>query len=168
MRSCCPQYTCLCPQRYHSVSFTFWELTTLWLMPCHNNYLKQWSPSYQGSRSTAFNPLVMCRAIGVMFHTSAKSRQPHRSAWSCEQLYHECVVALGYALDSSTILTYNSHLQSYLSFCKLHSFALNPTPDTLSFFIIFMAHDIKPISITQYLSGIVNSLESYFPDIRKN
>src|SRR5882724_11758505 len=53
--------------------------------------------------------------------TSAKSRQPHRLAWSCEQIYHEHVIALGYALDSSTIQTYNFHLQSYLSFCKLHS-----------------------------------------------
>src|SRR5882724_6205260 len=100
--------------------------------------------------------------------TSAKSRQPHRSAWSCEQIYCECVIALGYALDSSTIQTYNSHLQSYLSFCKLHLFPLNPSPNTLSFFIIFMAHHIKPISVTQYLSGIVNPLEPYFPDIRKH
>src|SRR5882724_3745328 len=75
---------------------------------------------------------------------------------------------LCFALDNSTINTYNSHLQSYLSFCKLHSFPLDPSPDTLSFFIMFMAHHIKPISIMQYLSGIVTSLEPYFPDVRMN
>src|SRR5882724_11835851 len=107
-------------------------------------------------------------AGGVMLLTPAKSRQPNRSAWSHERLYCEHAITLGYALDSSTIQTYNSHLQSYLSFYKLHLFPLDPSPNTLSFFIIFMAHHIKPISVTQYLSGIINSLELYFPDIRKN
>ena len=107
-------------------------------------------------------------AGGVMPLTSAKSRQPHRLAWSCEQLYCECAITLGHTLDSSTIQTYNSHLQSYLSFYKLHSFLLDPSPDTLSFFIMFMAHHIKPISIMQYLSGIVTSLEPYIPDVRMN
>src|SRR5882672_5119455 len=103
-----------------------------------------------------------------MFLTPAKSRQPNQPAWSHEHLYRERAIALGYTLDNSMIQTYNSHLQSFLSFCKLHTFPLDPTPDTLSFFIIFMGHHIKPISVTQYLSGIVNSLEPYFPDVRKN
>jgi len=36
----------------------------------------------------------------------------------------------------------------------------------LSFYIIFMAHHIKPNSVSQYLSGIVSSLEPHFPNIR--
>ena len=101
-----------------------------------------------------------------MFLTPGKSRQPIRTAWSHERLIHECVIALGYALDTSTLQTYNSHLQSYLSFCKLHSLPLDPTPDTLSFYIVFMSHHIKLVSVMQYLSGIINSLEPHFPNIR--
>ena len=97
-----------------------------------------------------------------------KSRQPTHTAWSHEWLLRERAIALGYALDNSTLLTYNSHLQSYLSFCKLHSLALDPIPDTLSFYVVFMAHHIKPTSVMQYLSGIVNSLEPHFPDVRHN
>jgi len=97
-----------------------------------------------------------------------KSRQPSQVGWSCERLTHECVIAFGYALDNLTLITYNSHLQSYLSFCKLHSLPLDPTPDTLSFYVVFMSHHIKPISIMQYLSSIVNSLELNFPNVRNN
>ena len=31
-----------------------------------------------------------------------------------------------------------------------------------------MSHHIKPVSVMQYLSGITNSLELHFPDIRTN
>src|SRR5882724_9338012 len=103
---------------------------------------------------------------GVMPNAPDKSRQLIRAAWSHKRLICEHAIALGYALDSSTLQTYNSHLQSYLSFCKLHSFPLDPTPDTLSFFIVFMHHHIKPTSIMQHLSGTVNSLEPHFPKIR--
>ncbi|KAL1942047.1 hypothetical protein VTO73DRAFT_6577 [Trametes versicolor] len=49
---------------------------------------------------------------------------------------HERAIALGHALDKST--TYSSALNSYLTFCKIHSFPVDPTPDTLSFFVTFM------------------------------
>ena len=39
-------------------------------------------------------------------------------------------------------------------------------PDTLSFFIVFMCHHIKPSSVDTYLSGICHQLEPYFPSIR--
>jgi len=104
----------------------------------------------------------------VMLATPTKSRQPLRSAWSHEQLIREHAITLGFALDNSMLQTYNSHLQSYLSFCKLHLLNLEPTPDTLSFYIVFMAHHIKLTSVMQYLSGIVNSLEPHFPNIRAN
>ena len=105
---------------------------------------------------------------GVMLTFPDKSSQPAQAAWSCKCLTHKCAITLGYALDNLTLITYNSHLQSYLSFCKLHSLPLNPTPDTLSVYVVFMCHHIKPISVMQYLSGIVNSLEPCFPDVRNN
>jgi len=37
----------------------------------------------------------------------------------------------------------------------------------LSFYIIYMAHHIKPNSISQYLSGIVSSLKPHFPNVRE-
>src|SRR5882724_10841874 len=104
----------------------------------------------------------------VMLTMPDKSRQPSWAAWSHEQLICECVIALSYALDNSALITYNSHLQSYLSFCKLHSLPLDPTPNTLSFYIVFMSHHIKLVSVMQYLSGIINSLKPHFPHIRKN
>src|SRR5882724_2110733 len=39
--------------------------------------------------------------------------------------------------------------------------------DMLSFYIVFIAHHIKPNSVSQYLSGIVSSLEPHFPNIFK-
>ena len=86
-------------------------------------------------------------------------------AWSREHLFHEQAIALSHALDNSTTQTYSSHLQSYHIFCKLHQFLLNPTADTLSFYIVFMAHHIKPTSVPKYLSGIISSLEPHFPNV---
>ncbi|PBK83692.1 hypothetical protein ARMGADRAFT_881496, partial [Armillaria gallica] len=47
-----------------------------------------------------------------------------------------------------------------------HNFPIEPTPDTLSFFVIYMSYHIKPKSVDSYLSGICNQLEHYFPDVR--
>jgi len=102
-----------------------------------------------------------------MFLTPTKPREPTRATWSREHLFHEQAVTLGHALDNSTTQTYSSHLQSYLTFCKLHHFPINLTTDTLSFYIIFMAQHIKPKSVSQYLSGIVSSLEPHFPNVRE-
>ncbi|KAF8583649.1 hypothetical protein K439DRAFT_1348229, partial [Ramaria rubella] len=85
--------------------------------------------------------------------------------WTCERLIQECAIALGYAIELSTAQTYSSHLQSYLTFCKLHEFPVEPTVDTLSFYVVFMAHHIKPASVSAYLSGISNMLEPCVPSI---
>ncbi|TDL28543.1 hypothetical protein BD410DRAFT_811641 [Rickenella mellea] len=60
-----------------------------------------------------------------------------------------------------------SRQKSYLSFCKLHHLPLDPTPDTLSFFVVYMAHHINPSSVASYLSGICSTLEPHFPGIRQ-
>jgi len=51
---------------------------------------------------------------------------------------------------------------------KNHNFPVDPTPDTLSFFTVYMSFHIKPDSVDTYLSGICQQLEPYFPDVRKN
>jgi len=90
------------------------------------------SPSTQASDPSLPTPRITLGKRSDALD-SAKSRQPPQAAWSREQLIHERAIALGYALDNSTLQTYNSHLQSYFSFCKLHSLPAGPTPDTLSF-----------------------------------
>src|ERR1700730_9411292 len=96
------------------------------------------------------------------------SRQPLRAAWTREHLEHERVVALGNAIDASSAASYSSALQSYVTFCRSHDFPIEPTPDTLSFYTIFMCHHIKPQSVDTYLSGVCNQLEPYYPHARAN
>lgn len=99
---------------------------------------------------------------------SLRSRQPIREAWTRERLVQERAIALGNALDKSTKTTYTSHLQSYLTFCKLHGFPIDPTPDTLSFYVVYMAKHISPKSLPSYLSGIASQTEHIFPKVREN
>lgn len=96
-----------------------------------------------------------------------RSRQPRRKTWSRECLLRERTIALGQAIDKSTMKTYSSSLNSYLTFVRLHNFPVEPTPDTLSFFTVYMCHHIEPRSVSAYLSGICQQLEPFFPDMRK-
>lgn len=98
---------------------------------------------------------------------SPRSRQPVREPWSLERLVHERAIALGHALDKSTRASYSSALNSYLTFCKIHNFPIEPTPDTLSFFVTFMCRHIEPRSVNSYLSGVCSGLEPWFPDVRR-
>ena len=82
-----------------------------------------------------------------------------------QHLIHKHAIALGHTIDRFTALTYFSHLQSYFTFCKIHVFPVALTPDTLSFYTIFMSHHIKPSSVDSYLSGICHKLQSVWPDI---
>ncbi|KAJ3882197.1 hypothetical protein F5051DRAFT_309257, partial [Lentinula edodes] len=49
----------------------------------------------------------------------------------------------------------------------IHNLPVEPTPDTLSFYTVFMSHHISPNSVDSYLSGITNQLEPYFPHVRE-
>jgi len=51
------------------------------------------------------------------------------------------------------------HSQSNPILISSHSFPVEPTPDTLSFYAIYMAHYIKPNLVSSYLLGICNQLE---------
>jgi hypothetical protein len=94
-------------------------------------------------------------------------RQPHREVWPRDRLARERAIALGQAIDQSTLKTYNSALISYLTFVQTHDFPVEPTPDTLSFFTVYMCHHINPKSVSSYLSGICQQLGPFFPGVRK-
>ncbi|KIJ60965.1 hypothetical protein HYDPIDRAFT_177247 [Hydnomerulius pinastri MD-312] len=61
--------------------------------------------------------------------------------------------------------SYDSALNSYLTFCQIHGRPIDPTADNLSFFVVFMSSHIKPDSVDSYLSGICNHLEMHFLNI---
>jgi hypothetical protein len=101
-----------------------------------------------------------------MIESGVTSRQRPRAAWTGERLLRERSLALGQAIDTSTWKNYGSALNSYLSFVRMHDFPVEPTADTISFYIVFMCHHIKPSSVDSYLSGICQQLEPYFPSVR--
>lgn len=101
-----------------------------------------------------------------MIQSHRRSRQPAREAWSRDRLLRERAIALGHAIDTSTLNSYSSALNSYLTFVRLHDLPVEPTPEILSFYAVFMSHHIEPRSVTSYLSGLCQQLEPYFPDVR--
>jgi hypothetical protein len=101
-----------------------------------------------------------------MIISGVKSKQKRRIAWTRDRLLRERAIALGQAIDTSTWKNYGSALNSYLTFVRIHDFPVEPTPDTLSFFTVFMSFHIKPDSVDNYLSGICQQLEPYFPSVR--
>lgn len=102
-----------------------------------------------------------------MIPTPHRSRQPARLPWSRERLVHEHAIALGHVLAESSKASYSSALNSYLNFCRIHEFPVEPTEDTLSFYVTYMSHHIEPRSVDSYLSGICSELENFFPDVRR-
>jgi len=103
-----------------------------------------------------------------MIQVSSSSKQPIREAWTMDRLVNERSISLGYSIDSSTFHSYTSALNSYLTFCNLHQLPIDPTPDTLSFYIVFLSSHINPKSVNSYLSGICRQLEPFFPNVRQN
>jgi hypothetical protein len=97
-----------------------------------------------------------------------RSKQTVRKTWTREQLDRERAIALGQAIDTSTWSNYSSAVNSYLDFVKNHNFPIEPTPDTLSYFVVYMSHHIKPNSVDTYLSGVCQQLEPFFPDVHKH
>jgi hypothetical protein len=104
----------------------------------------------------------------LMFQISSTSRQPRREAWTMDCLINERSISLGYSLDTSSFGAYTSALNSYLTFCNLHNLPVDPTPDTLSLYVVFLSSHIHPDSVNSYLSGICRQLEPFFPEIRHN
>ncbi|KAF8806858.1 hypothetical protein BYT27DRAFT_7223991 [Phlegmacium glaucopus] len=94
------------------------------------------------------------------------SGHSHRETWTCECLLRERAIAIACAVEPSSISSYSSAVSSYFDFCSTHSFPIEPTPNTLSFYAVYMLHHIKPRSVASYLSGVCNQLEPFFPDVR--
>src|SRR5258708_26229704 len=93
------------------------------------------------------------------------ARHPNWEWWPLEWLREVHALAVGATLEHSTRHTYASALRAYSNFCNLHQFPLHPTSDTLSFFVVYMSHRIKPSSVKSYLSGICAELEPIWPDV---
>ena len=85
-----------------------------------------------------------------------------------DRLNYEQSILLGLSIDSTTAASYSSTTNSYLTFCKIHRLSIELIPDTLSYYVAYQSHFINPSSIDSYLSGIVNQLEPYYPDIQKH
>lgn len=102
-----------------------------------------------------------------MIQGSRRARQPVREVWSRERLVHERAIALGNVIDKSTLSNYSSALNSYLNFVRLHDLPVEPTPETLSFYTVYMSHYINPRSVNTYLSGISQQLETHFPTVKE-
>jgi hypothetical protein len=103
-----------------------------------------------------------------MIKISDTSRQLKRQAWTLDRLINKRSIALGFSLDSSTYGAYTSALNSYLTFCNMHNFPVDPMPDTLSFYAVYILSHINPRSTDSYLLGICRQLEPFFPDVCKN
>ncbi|KAH7918236.1 hypothetical protein BV22DRAFT_1024919 [Leucogyrophana mollusca] len=73
---------------------------------------------------------------------------------------------LGLSLSLATNAAYSSALSSYISFCHAHNFDCSPTPETLLFFVTYMSAHINPQSVASYLSGIIDSLLPFYPDVK--
>lgn len=97
---------------------------------------------------------------------AANARQPARLAWSMDRLLLERSILMGMAIDLTTAATYGSAVNSYLTFCKLHNLAPEPSPDTFSLYITWQSTHIDPKSVDSYLSGICNNLEPFYPNVR--
>jgi hypothetical protein len=107
-------------------------------------------------------------ATQKMIRISASSRQPFREAWAMDCLVNKRSISLSYSLDTSSFGAYTSALNSYLNFCNLHNLPVDPTPDTLSLYVVFLSSHINPKSMNSYLSGICRQLEPFYPEVRQN
>ena len=96
-----------------------------------------------------------------------RPRQQKCECWSMDHLVHKQALTKGETIDISTKKSYGSTLNSYINFILLHNLPAEPTPDTLSLFIVYTTHYIKLDSMDSYLSGIAHQLKPFFPDVHK-
>jgi hypothetical protein len=102
-----------------------------------------------------------------MITVSTSSRQPKMETWTHEHFLYERSLALGFVIDSTTASVYNSHLNSYITFCRLHHLPIDPMVKTLSFYVVWLSHHIEPHLVDSYLSGIANRLEDTYPAVQE-
>src|SRR5260221_10574781 len=95
------------------------------------------------------------------------ARQHNHETWSLERLKECRAWVIGGSLERATTKAYASAFLLYTTFCQQHHFPIQPTPDTLSFYIVYMSHYIQPQSVKSYLSGICSKLELNWPEVRE-
>jgi len=137
-----------------------------WTCPWHQSTLAQ-------ERMLSFFILTAPLTITAggnqkMISISHGSSQPQWEPWTIDWLVHERSIALGFSIDNSSHITYTSALNSYLTFCRIHNFNIEPMEQTLSFFAVYMSSHIKPSLVNSYLSRICNQLEPFFPNVWKS
>jgi len=93
-----------------------------------------------------------------MSSSTKQSRHSYKDTWTCDHLLHKRATAIACAVEPSSVSSYSSAVNSYFDFCSSHSLPVEPTPDTLSFYAIYMSHHIKPKSVASYLSSICSKL----------
>ena len=144
------------------------ETRILWRMDFHTHTMTLSFTLFQPYKSTTSYPLDWRWGQMCYMWSQTCSRQPVRATWSHKRLEHAQVLALRSAIGASSAVAYSSALNSYISFCRSHNFPIDPTPDTLSFYTVYMAHHIKLSLVDSYLSGICNELKSFHPNVQKN
>jgi len=78
-----------------------------------------------------------------------------------------CFGLLDTPIESSTAITYTSHLQSCLSFCKLHHLLITPIIDTFSFYLVYMCKPHKPLlGLPPTFPASVTISKPYFSSIQ--
>ena len=92
-------------------------------------------------------PSIHAGGSQKMISITCGSCQPQREPWPLDWLMHEQSIALALSINNSSHLTYTSALNSYLTFCKIHNFRIEPTQQTLSFFFVYMSAHTKPDSV---------------------
>ena len=97
---------------------------------------------------------------------ASRPRRKPEVPWLTEALVSWCSYYITSSLVPSSRLAYTSALQSYHRFCHAHQFPPEPTADTLSFFLTYQGHSLRPQTLSSYLSGICNQLEIVYPQVR--
>jgi hypothetical protein len=54
-----------------------------------------------------------------------------------------------------------------VNFITIHNLELDPNPDNLALYVIYMSLYIKPTSVTNYLTGIVHTLSAFYPSVNE-
>ncbi|KZT25778.1 hypothetical protein NEOLEDRAFT_1156171 [Neolentinus lepideus HHB14362 ss-1] len=122
-------------------------------------------PDIQNTVANALSHFNNDAALVLIPQLQIFSFEPPQDAWTIEQLCYEWSVALSFALNQSSKLSYTSALNSYIKFCKMHSFPIEPvflvvvvccSLSLVSFYVMYMPAHIKP-----------HGLESYFPEVQQ-
>lgn len=99
--------------------------------------------------------------------STRRLKPAERPVWMPETFIVERARLLANNLAPNSTIAYGSALNSYMAFCQAHSFPIEPTLDTFSFYITYMTTFVKPSTVASYLSGIASRLEELYLTVRQ-